>query len=317
MISAQPFVDPEAARLLEALRASGEPPLETLPPLEARRIADERVAANKLQADAMHAVHNFDLDGPGGRLRVRLYRPSPQARLPLILFFHGGGFMVGNLQTHDSLCRRLAASTGAAVLATEYRLAPEHPFPAAPLDCLFAARWALSHTDELDVHPQRVALVGESSGGHLSAIVAQTLAREKGISPRLQVLIYPTLDIPRDTPSYRAYAEGFFFTRAKADYFFRHYIGTADLDDPLLSPLRVPNLRGVCPALILTAGLDPLLSEAESYAARLREAGVSVRYRCFEGWPHGFLFWADTTASKTALAEVTAALLVAFTERGV
>lgn len=303
-------VHPQAAAMMERIAASGEPPLETLPPAEARRLADARVGNSDLPTVELSEVREITVEGPGGPLALRLYRPQADERSPLIMFFHGGGFMVANLETHDALCRVLAAASGSALLAIDYRLAPEHKFPAAPHDCLFATRWALSHADELGIDSQRFALAGESSGGNLAAVVAQQLRGDAlAVQPRLQVMVYPMLDGSTESRSYHDFAEGYFFTRAKARYFIEHYLSAPeDLDDPLLAPLRADSLAGLPPALILTAGLDPLLSEAEDYASRLRDAGVPVTYRCFEGWPHGFLFWGHTDASSEAIAMVGAAL---------
>ena len=303
-------VHPQALERMARIASTGEPPLDTLPPAEARRLADARVGDSGLPAVQLAEVRDIALDGPGGVLPLRLYRPTGDGRAPLVMFYHGGGFMVANLETHDALCRLLAARSGAALLAVDYRLAPENKFPAAPIDCLFATEWALDHADELGVDASRVALAGESSGGNLAAVVAQQLrTRRPGVEPQLQVLVYAMLDAGTDTSSYRTFADGYFFTRRKARYFIDHYLAAPeDADDPRVSPLRAPSFEGLPPALIVTAGLDPLLSEAEDYAARLREAGVPVAYRCFEGWPHGFLFWGGTEAATDAVALVSDAL---------
>lgn len=296
-------IHPDARAAIERIAASGEPPMETLEPAEARRLANARVAANGIPAPDMAEVRTFTIPGPASPIPVRLYRPVDRDDAPLVMFFHGGGFMLAGLDTHDALCRSLAAGSQATLVAVDYRLAPENKFPAAPEDCIAATRWALANSAAIDVKPGHFALVGESSGGNLSAVVAQTLAREDGPQPCLQVLIYPGLDMSTDHPSYRRFGEGFFFTEKKARYFIDHYLTRPeDADDPRASPVRAADLTGVCPALIITAGLDPLLSEAELYAERLRAAGVEVRYRCFKGWPHGFLFWGATDAAKDALA---------------
>lgn len=307
---AEHLIHPQALAMMERIAASGEPPLETLSPAEARRLADARVGNSGLPEVELAEVRHLTLEGPGGLLPLRLYRPRAPARLPLAMFFHGGGFMVGNLETHDALCRLIAHRSGAALLAVDYRLAPEHRFPAAPTDCLFATRWALDHADELGIDAARFALVGESSGGNLAAVVAQQLRdRPAAAAPVLQVLVYAMLDGSTDSQSYRDFAQGYFFTRSKARYFIDHYVsGPEDLDDPLMSPLRAVAFAGLPPALIITAGLDPLLSEAEDYATRLREAEVTVTYRCFEGWPHGFLFWGKTDAAMEAVEMIGRAL---------
>lgn len=296
------MMHPQAEARLARIAASGEPPLETLPPAEARRLADERVTNNGFVKAAMHDVRDIAAPGPAGPIGLRLYQPTDRTDGPLILFFHGGGFMVGNLETHDALCRAIAARAGVALLAIDYRRAPEDRFPAAAEDCCAAARWALEHGAALGVDTHRYALVGESSGGNMTAVVAQDLRAAGAVPARLQVMIYPMLDMDTDTPSYRAFTDGYFFTRAKSRYFIDHYLRTpADADDPRASPLRAASLADLPPALIITAGLDPLLSEAEDYADRLGRAGVPVEYHRFDGWPHGFMFWGDADACHQAL----------------
>lgn len=300
---------PEAQARLARIIASGEPPLETLKPAEARRLADARVTDNGMAREPMHEVRDIAAPGPDGDIPTRLYKPTADKDPPLVIFIHGGGFMLANLDTHDALCRRIAAGTGAAVLAVDYRLAPEHPFPAAPEDCIAVTEWALTSGDLLGVDVGRFALAGESSGGNLAAVVANHLTETGGPAPRLQVMIYAAFDVATDTPSYDRFSEGYFFTRTKAEYFWRHYVtGPEDAADPRCSPLRATSLRGAPPALILTAGLDPLLSEGVAYAARLRGSGVETTYHCFEGWPHGFLFWGGTEACEQAIAMTTIAL---------
>ena len=301
---------PQAIARLERIRLSGEPLLESLDPQEARRVADERVAANNLPRFEGPQARDIFIPGPEGELRLRLYRPATgEATTPLILAYHGGGFVVGNLDTHDNLCRIWAARVAATVVAIEYRLAPEHPFPAAPLDCLAATEWVLAHAEELAIDSNHYALVGESSGGALASVVSQSLAKKAIAQPRLQVLIYPQLDLGGDTPSYREFATGFFFTAEKAHYFLRQYVRTPDdVVDPMGSPLRASSVAGLPPALIVTAGLDPLLSEAEHYAERLRKAGVDVEYHRLDEWPHGFLFWGETQAAQDVV-ELTVARL--------
>ena len=300
-----PSLHPEARAIMERIAASGEPPLETLPPEEARRLADNRVAASGLPAEPMTEVRDIVAGEHGAPVPMRFYRPSSAARLPLVIFFHGGGFVVGNLHTHDALCRSIAAASGAALLAVEYRLAPEYRFPAAADDCLAAARWAMARRgDVLGCGTVRFALVGESSGGNLVAVVAQQLASAREVAPALQVMIYPQLDGSTDSDSYRRFSDGFFFTRRKAQYFLNLYRDPAQNPDPRLSPVRAPSLAGLPPALVITAGLDPLLSEAEAYVTRLREAGIAVEYRCFEAWPHGFLFWGETEPARATIALV-------------
>jgi acetyl esterase len=309
MTTPQERMHPQAWAMVQRIAQSKEPPLETLAPVEARRLADERVTRNGIHAAEMQEVRNLVIEGPGGPLRLRLYKPFSARVVPLTMFFHGGGFMVANLDTHDALCRTLAERSGSAMLAVDYRLAPENKFPAAPEDCIAASRWALAHGDELGVDVGRMALVGESSGGNLAAVAAQVLAAEGVRALRLQSLTYAAFDMTFDTASYEEFSEGYFFTRAKSEYFRDHYLRSAeDVIDPRAAPLRAQSVKGVCPALIITAGLDPLLSEAEAYAQRLSEAGVPVEYRCFDGWPHGYLFWGETDAARQTIELISQAL---------
>ena len=307
------FVHPQAIAQMERIAASGEPPLETLEPAEARRAADARVINNGWEQVPMHSVRELQLPGPGGELTARFYKPTADANLPLILFFHGGGFMVGNLDTHDAVCRVLASKTGAAIFSVAYRLSPEHPFPAAPDDCIAAAAWAYEHAAELGVDRDRVAVVGESSGGSLSAVVAQFAARTGKVKLLLQVLIYPSLDMSEDYNSYKEFSEGYFFTKTKSQFFRKHYMtDPKDVDDIRASPIRAKSVAGVCPALIISAGLDPLRDQAAEYAKRLHEEGVEADYYDYEGWPHGFLFWAHTEAAQRAMQASVDALRKAF-----
>jgi acetyl esterase len=299
---APPRVHEQALQQLRVIAESGEPPLEQLPPAEARRVANYRVARNGWGSMPLSSVEEIDIPGPGGALRTRFYRPDPSQELPLILFFHGGGFMVGNLDTHDSLCRILSARVNAAVLAVDYRLAPEHKFPAAQEDCLYTARWAMENSARLRIDVERTAAVGESSGGSLTAVVAQAAARTGAPRLALQVMIYPSLDMGMNFPSYERFGEGYFFTRKKAEYFVKNFLRSEkDAEDIRASPLRASTLGGVAPALIIAAGLDPMVDEAAEYASRLQADGVRVDYQCFEGWPHGFLFWAHTDAAQRAM----------------
>ena len=303
----------QALAQLARITASGEPPLESLAPHDARRTADERVMNNGWPLLTLPVISPLTLPGPGGPLAARLYKSDPTAIRPLILFFHGGGFMVGNLDTHDALCRTLAARTEATVLSIGYRLAPENRFPAAPDDCLFAANWAYANAHALGIDPNRIAAVGESSGGNLVAGVAQAGAAGKAPPLVQQVMIYPSLDMRLGFPSYQTFAHGYFFTLSKAQYFKDHYLNTdAEATDPRASPLRGIIAPTLPPALIIAAELDPLVDEAVEYARRLRAAGVSVSLDVYDGWPHGFMFWAHTEAAQRAMDSSVAALRQAF-----
>lgn len=305
---------PQALAVLEAIKASGEPPLDTLPAAEARRLADDRVVRTNMPAEPVQSVRTVD---PGnGVPRLRLYHPGGEA-LPVLLFLHGGGWTVGNLDTHDPQCRALANRVGCLVAAVEYRLAPEHRFPAAYEDCWAALRWIAHHAAEHGGDPGRIAVAGDSSGGGLAASLCLA-ARDAG-GPRLlaQALIYPALDLGMATGSYRRLADGYFLTAAKMRWFIGNYLSDpAQAEDWRASPLRAASFAGLPPALVITTDLDPLCDEGRDYAARLREAGVEAELVEYGGWPHGFFFWSGTEAAASSLARVEAALRRAFQAAG-
>jgi acetyl esterase len=302
-------VHPEAQAMLDRAAGAQEPPFEMLLPSEARRISDARVAKSVIPSPPMAEVRDVALRGAHPELRIRLYRPTSASVLPVTMFFHGGGFMMGSLDTHDGLCRALAGASGAALAAVDFRRSPEHRFPAAADDCALATRWMLSHAAELGLDPQHFALAGESSGGNLAAVVAQQLLLTKGPQASLQALLQPVVDLSLDSESFETYAEGFLLTRERCRFYFNSYLHRAeDANDRRASPLRAPSLVGLPPAYIIAAGLDPTVAHTEAYVARLREAGVPTDYVRYDGWTHGFLFWGHTSASQAAIAGTGAAL---------
>jgi len=215
---------------------------------------------------------------------------SDSQRLPALVFFHGGGWVIGDLETHDVVCRQVTAEAGVSVIAVDYRVAPEHKFPAAVDDAWAATRWIVAHAGELGIDAARIAVGGDSAGGNLAAVVA-LLARDAG-APRigLQILTYPVTDLVSESQSYTDLADGYMLTRDSMRWFRAQYLAKeADAADWRVSPLRAPSLAGLPPALVITAGYDPLRDEGEAYARRLREAGVSVDAVCFGGMIHGFV----------------------------
>ena len=311
--SAKPWVDPEARRMMDAIANSGEPPLQDLPVAEARRIADERVIRTNIAPEAVWSVRDVMIPGRGGALRLRVYKPADKPGQPVLLYIPGGGFTVGNLDTHDPQCRRFANRAGCMVVAVEYRLAPEHRFPAAVEDVLSAAEWIAVQADAIGADRMRVAITGDSSGGTLTATVCQQLRGRADLRVCLQVLIYPGTDLRMTAPSHVRLGEGNFLTAAKLRWFYEQYLRSpADAEDPLASPLLAESVAGLPPALLITAGLDPLLDEGIEYAERLRQAGVPVEHINYEGWPHGFFFWAGTEAATDSTARIEAALRQAF-----
>jgi acetyl esterase/lipase len=278
-------LDPGAARLLRMLGAAQPGPGGPPSPAQRRQML-ERLAetADEKPAAAVEA-RDLRLPGPGGPLGARLYAGAQGGAAGLV-FFHGGGWVAGGLDTHDGLCRRLAASARLRLLAIDYRLAPEHPFPAAVEDALAATRWTAAHAGELGIDPARLAVGGDSVGGGLAAVVAQAPGRPP---LALQVLICPILDLAGETPSRRAYARGFFLDPASYAADLNDYCGQgADLADPRLSPLLARELRGQPPALVHAAQYDPFRDEAEAYARRLEAAGTPCGFTCWPGMIHYF-----------------------------
>ena len=224
---------------------------------------------------------------------MRVYRPKgvpASTALPALVFFHGGGWVIGDMETHDVLCRQLTAAAEISVVNVDYRLAPEHRFPAAIDDAWSATRWVATHAGELGIDARRLAVGGDSAGGNLAAAVA-LMARDAGAPAiALQVLIYPVTDVGGESSSYTEFADGFMLTRDSMRWFIAHYVPeTSARKDWRVSPLRAPSLAGVAPAVVVTAGFDPLRDEGDTYARKLREAGVRVDAVCYGGMIHGFM----------------------------
>lgn len=257
----------------------------------AERRANMRRAA-RLAMPTSNGVHVVDrvIAGPESPLRARVYRPfGAEAEPPAIVFFHGGGWVVGDLDTHDGSCRVLARESGCAVVSVDYRLAPEHPFPAPVEDCLAAYRWVVANAGELSIDGRAVAVMGDSAGGNLSAVVAQA-SRDLDVAPPVaQGLVYPGTDFAMTTKSHELFADGFFLTKESMEWFRHQYLPAGQsIDDPLVSPLRTEDLSGVAPAWVWTAGFDPLRDEGRAYADALEKAGVTTHYRCYDDQVHGF-----------------------------
>ncbi|MEV7781091.1 alpha/beta hydrolase [Kitasatospora sp. NPDC088351] len=282
---------PQAEALRDRRASAGTPPLYTLTPAEARAadLADIRAAAGTPEPVA--AVEEHRVPGPdGGRLALRLYRPEPTGRrLPALLYLFGGGWTLGSPDTSDAICRRLTNAVGCVTASVGYRLAPEHPFPAAVHDCRAAARWLADHAADLGIDPERLAVGGDSAGGNLAAALTLLARDEGGPALRHQLLVYPNTDHRADTASLREHDDPLLFNRRSVAWYWGHYLAdAADGDHPHASPLRAPSLAGLPPATVITAEYDPLRDEGEQYAEALRAAGVPVEARRYEGVPHGF-----------------------------
>ncbi len=257
------------------------------------------------------AIEDHNADG----VPVRVYRPSPDAGLGVFVVFHGGGWVIGSMAEFDVIARQLANASNAIVVSVDYRLAPEHPYPAPLDDCWTALQWTAAHTAELGGDPSRLAVGGDSAGGNLAAVCARRARDEGGPELALQVLVYPVCDCDFDTPSYLSNAEGYLLEREEMQWFFDCYTdgGTHDPKQESISPLRAGDLRGIAPALVITAEYDPLCDEGEAYAARLREAGVPVEQRRYDGLIHGFFgLSAAFDASRDAVALVGTAVRRSF-----
>ncbi len=278
------------AALLERIRRAGRPPFHTLTPAEARAAYDAGAEVLDLPRVPLERVEDLAVPGGDGRpLAARLYAPSRVPGLPALLYLHGGGFTIGGLETHDSLCRQLALRSGAAVLSPAYRLAPEHRFPAAVDDAWAALRWlAGGGAAGLGLDGSRLAVGGDSAGGTLAATSA-IHARDLGLPLALQLLVTPGTTAHADTPSHRAFANGHLLEAADIEWFFGHYIDPAERGDWRFAPLAADDLDGVAPAFLLLAECDPLVDEGLAYADRLRMAGVAVELELVRGVTHDFI----------------------------
>jgi acetyl esterase len=283
-----------------------------LTPSQARARIRAGAAAAAGPKQAQPAVEDLAIPGPAGTIQARFYEP-PGAGLenrPLIVYFHGGGWTIGDLDTCDSVCRFLALEVPATVLSVDYRLAPEHPFPAAIEDALAAFHWAAAGSARLGVDPSRIAVAGDSAGGNLAAAVSLLARNGDGPGPAMQALIYPVTDAVGGQRSRDEFAKGFLLTKADMDWFERHYLppGT-DHADPRVSMLRADDLSGLPPAYVATAGFDPLRDEGEAYAARMQEAGIRVALRRHPGLIHGFANMTEVSPSaRAAMIELAGAL---------
>ncbi len=305
-------LDPQTKAVLEQMAALNLPPYWTLSAEEARRQFE--ATRPPVPGEPVAKVEDRAIPGPGGDIPVRVYTPEGNAPFPILVYFHGGGWVLGNIASHDNTARLLTNRAGCIVVSVDYRLAPEHKFPAAAEDCYAATKWVADHAAELGGDPERIAVGGDSAGGNLAAVVS-LMARDRG-GPKLvfQLLIYPVTDYDLDRPSYQENAEGYLLTKDWMVWFWNHYLPSAEYaHHPHASPFRAEDLRGLPPALVLTAEFDPLRDEGEAYAERLREAGVPVTCTRYDGLIHGFFgMSAVIDRARDAVDQAATALREAF-----
>jgi acetyl esterase len=285
-----PKLDPAVRQLLEAAEAEGNPPLESFSPEEARKLAIESLKTAGGTPEPVRSIENLRIPGPDCEIPIRIYTPDAPAPRPALVYFHGGGWVVCDLDTHDVVCTAIAHRAGAVVIAVDYRLAPEHKFPAAVTDSYAATAWVASNAKKLGIDPKRIAVGGDSAGGNLAAVVSLKSRDEDGPAIALQVMVYPVTDLSSfSTPSYQEFGENHYLTKSEMEWFRSHYLRSMeDARDPHASPLLVPDLSELPSALIITAECDPLRDEGEAYAKRLANDGVPVTYTRYPGMIHPF-----------------------------
>jgi acetyl esterase len=306
-------VTPQVQSILDFIAAAEGPPREEIDPAELR----QSYAALSLveSRPEMASVTDHLVPGPGGDIPVRVYVPTDEpGPRPVLVYFHGGGWVIGSVETHDGTVRAVAEGSGVTVVSVDYRLAPENPFPAAIEDCLAAVRWVVQHAGELAIDPDRLALGGDSAGGNLAAIAAQELKAAGDASVRFQLLVYPVTDGTMAHPSIDENAEGYFLTKATMAWFWQQYVGDGDRTGPRVSPLHARDeaLAAAPPTLVITAEYDPLRDEGEAYAARLAAAGIDTTATRYDGMIHGFFSLRDLIPEgKAAVDQACEALRTA------
>ncbi len=305
-------VDGDLQKVLKMIEEAGRPPYREIPLAEAR--AGYQVMVNLLdpEEEAIHRTQDRTIPGPAGKIPIRVYWPRELAQgesLGIFIYLHGGGFVIGDLNTHDPLCRRLCNRGDCIVVSVDYRLAPENPYPASGEDCIAALRWCAAQAGELGGDSQRLAIGGDSAGGNLSAVCALD-ARDNGPELSLQLLIYPAVAPRMDSPSHKAFGAGHLLTRENMDWFMAQYFGDRDLtEDPKFAPLVAADHRNLAPAEIIVAGYDPLRDEGIAYAETLAAAGVPANLVNYEGAIHAFMQFHGTSAACREATEHCGAVL--------
>jgi acetyl esterase len=307
------MLDPFFKAMLDAAASAGAPPMNTLGPQAAREVYRNL----RLDGEASFPdleVRELSVAGAAGPIKARLYAPKAAPTPgPGLVYYHGGGWVIGDLDTHDGLCKQLASASGVRVLSIDYRLAPEHPFPAAHEDAVAAANWAFEHAGEIGFDPKRIGLGGDSAGGNLAAATAIALRDAGRHAPAFQLLLYPVTQVDRVTNSLNELAEGYFLTKAGMDWFGEClFIKGGDRADPRVSVLNAASLASLPPAFVATAGFDPLKDEGHEYAEKLKAAGVPTEHKHYAGFIHGFYQMAGLSpAAAAAVREAAAAMKAA------
>jgi acetyl esterase len=282
-------LDRQVALLLEQVARAGGTPMHLQTPDEARATMLVQTAGLG-KPEPVANIENRSVPGPEVDIPIRVYTPTADGPLAALLFFHGGGWVIGSIDTHDNLCRSIANAAGCVVISVEYRLAPEHKFPAGDEDAYAATCWTAEHANRLGIDSNRIAVGGDSAGGNLAAVVSLMARDRRGPSLALQVLLYPITDRDLDTPSYLRYADGHLLTRDGMAWFWNHYLPeSVSPRHPYISPLQAKDLSSLPLALVITAECDPLCDEGNAYARRLEKAGVPVTLNCYPGMIHGFV----------------------------
>jgi acetyl esterase len=286
-------LDPDAAAVYKAFQDAGRPAYETLTPPEAREFYTQARVVMNPEPPELKSAGPLAIPAPHGTIPARIYTPTTlrtkDGLAPCLVFFHGGGWVIGNLETHDVVCRKLAHEGELIVISVDYRLAPEHKFPAAVDDAITSTKWISDNAGKLGIDASRLIVGGDSAGGNLAAVVALHARDHGGPALAGQMLVYPGTDFSREHPSHREPETSVLLTHSVIGWFMNHYMGDADVSDWRASPARAKTFAGLPPAYVLTAGADPLRDEGDEYAARLKQAGVPVAYKHFPGQFHGFL----------------------------
>ena len=308
-------LDPQAQAIVDRANASDAPSIENSSPEQARKMMDAVLNLYGWPGPEMANVEDILVPGPAGDITCRVFTPK-QARqaAPVLVYFHGSGWVIGGLDSHENEARHYADGANCIVVVPDYRLAPENRFPAAAEDCYAVLNWVAENADALGGDPARIAIAGDSAGGNLTAAVSQMALRRGGPALVYQLLVYPVCDTHHHWDSYRRNSEGYYLTTAAMAWFCQQYLGSeADREDYRASPVIGDQLAGLPPALVMTAGFDPLCDEAEAYAERMREAGVEVEYVCYENQIHGFVSFAGVIdEGKEFIARASRALRRAF-----